>query len=69
MKSSKQTTSKTKADKQIPADDKKVTLLKNHGLTIDGRACEFYEADTSFDAQEDAELIAALVQSGARLDY
>jgi hypothetical protein len=46
----------------------KFKLLKNHGLTISGRAHQFYAAGTVFDAETDAQIISALANSGAQME-
>jgi hypothetical protein len=50
------------------AATQKLKLLKNHGLTIDGRAHQFYAAGTVFDAVTDAQIISALTRSGAQME-
>lgn len=43
-------------------------LVKNHGLTVRGRASQFFSAGTEFDPAKDGELISALAQSGALIE-
>lgn len=50
------------------ADSGKYVLLKNHGLLLNGRTHKFYGAGTEFDTVADAKLIAALINSGAKIE-
>lgn len=76
MKSNKpvieKTASQTTEATQSVQAGKTLKLRKNHGMihgkNRQGRICAFYEAGSQFDAVDDAELIAMLVQSGAELD-
>lgn len=52
-----------------PAAASHVTLVKNHGLTVNGRADKFYAAGTKFDPVADAHTISALVKSGAQIGH
>lgn len=53
---------------EMAVDGGAVVLAKNFGMTINGRASQFFEAGTVFDAVDDKEIVHALVKAGAKFE-
>ena len=53
---------------EVAVQKRKFVLLKNHGLSPDGKTHQFFQAGTEFDPTKDKALIAKLAQAGAKLE-